>query len=133
MPGYVSVALAQAIALIILKCVYECLSSSHSDVKMVSKYRSACWANYTPCLLSVFAPNLASSCLSHSSSLTSHMPAILSPTCVPFYLSLEPSCPLSSVISQMSLRSFPSHFELTSSCLTLSCCCGAPFITVLNL
>lgn len=81
---------AQAIVLAILNCVCECLSWLHSDVKVVSKYWSACWANSTPCLLSVFAADLASSCTFHSCSLISHMPAnVLPPVC--FLLSLEPS------------------------------------------
>lgn len=115
----IHVTLAQALAVVIFKYVYECCYLSLSTVMWKCFQRLICWVNYTPCLLSVFSSALASSCLFHSCSLNSHMPAIFSPTCMPSYLFLELLFPLSSGMSQMSLRSFPKHFDLTSFSLTL--------------
>lgn len=92
-------------------CIYECLSLLRSGVKVVSKFWSA---NYTPCLLSVFAPDLASSCIVPSRGLTfSHLCAFLA---VPGTLTPSVLCGISDV-----LESFPRCLHLT-----VSGCCGPP-------
>lgn len=101
---------------------------------MISKYWSACWAEYTPYLLS---------CVCSRPGLLLPLPLLVAspPTCQPYFplpvclfnLSLGPWGLLSSLLSQISLKSFPKHFDLTLSCLTLSCCWSTPLLTVLNL